>query len=45
MRARLLVTLAGVLFLSAFVAGCSGCSGGGTGSSQGGMCHGTVFKF
>ena len=31
--------------LTAFVAACDGCSGGGSSSGSAGMCKGTLFKF
>jgi hypothetical protein len=45
MRTRRFIALAGALLLSLTVAGCSGCSGGGSNSGSSGMCKGTLFKF
>ena len=45
MRTRGLIALAGAFLLSAFLAGCTGCDGGGSSSGSSGMCHGTLFKF
>ena len=45
MRPHRLLAFTAALLLVGTLGACSGCSGGGSGSSQAAMCNSTLFKF